>query len=65
MLTVSPWQLLTVLLAGGLLALAGLLAVSQRIADQIGDSTGGCLGRIMVFTLVGGAISILFLAIRS
>jgi hypothetical protein len=57
--------LLTVLLAGGLLALAGLLAVSQRIADQIGDSTGGCLGRIMVFTLVGGAISILFLAIRS
>lgn len=65
MFTLTFWQLLTVLAAGGLLALAGLMWVAGQMADRSEDSTGGCLSRALALTLAASSAGLLILVFRA
>ena len=65
MLTLTVWQLLAFLVAGGFLALAGLMWVAGRLADSGADNTGGCLGRALALALAASSVGLLALVIRA
>lgn len=65
MLTLTLWQLLAVLAAGGLLALAGLMWVGGRLARRSDDSAGGCLGSALALAMASASVGLLILALRA
>ena len=52
MITLTAWQILILLAAGGLLAMGILLRLAERITVRHGGDGAGCLGALVAWTIV-------------